>query len=353
MSKSDSIIDLCIVGGGLAGLTLAYRAVKENLNIILLDHPFEGTASKVSGGVMNPITGKRYVKTWQWDLLKDHFEILYKELEETLCESFFHEIQIIQSLENPEQENQWIARCGQDEYAQLISWASSVEQLPIQNERLSFGIIHRAYQLEIDKLLTLLTDFLKAKNVVHTERVRHQEMEFKENKWTYKGIAPRLGFVFAEGYKVSENPFFQELPHFAVKGQRSIVEGQLKFEGIYKSSYSLCKINGNRFWCGSNYEFQNRDCSINESEKAQKKKFLEKLLGTENSILQELVGIRPAMKDRRPAIGTHKIYSDIHLFNGMGTKGSSLIPYCIHVFLSFLLKNEPIPKEINLNRFYL
>ncbi len=39
-----------------------------------------------------------------------------------------------------------------------------------------------------------------------------------------------------------------------------------------------------------------------------------------------LAGVRPTVKDRRPLIGTHPMHSQLHVLNGLGTRGVMLGP---------------------------
>ena len=50
-----------IVGQGVAGTLLAYFLLKAGQNVIAIDNYHKGAASNVAAGIINPITGRRYV----------------------------------------------------------------------------------------------------------------------------------------------------------------------------------------------------------------------------------------------------------------------------------------------------
>ena len=68
-------------------------------------------------------------------------------------------------------------------------------------------------------------------------------------------------------------------------------------------------------------------------------------------IIDHLVGVRPANRDRRPFVGMHPSYSQLGICNGMGTKGCSLSPYFTNQLIDHLELGLPIEPEANINRF--
>ena len=70
-----------------------------------------------------------------------------------------------------------------------------------------------------------------------------------------------------------------------------------------------------------------------------------------STIVNQTIGIRPAMRDRRPVVGSHPDYKRIYIINGLGTKGSSLAPYCVTQLVKYMLNGENVDKEIHIKRF--
>ena len=62
-------VDYIIVGQGLAGSLIAYELLKRNRKILVYDLPEENQSSSVAAGLFNPVTGRRFVKTWKADVL--------------------------------------------------------------------------------------------------------------------------------------------------------------------------------------------------------------------------------------------------------------------------------------------
>lgn len=68
-------------------------------------------------------------------------------------------------------------------------------------------------------------------------------------------------------------------------------------------------------------------------------------------IIDHLSSVRPTNLERRPFVGTHPIYNNIGIFNGMGTKGCSLSPYFADEFTQFLLYGKAINPLADVKRF--
>ena len=62
-------VDYLIIGQGIAGTLLAYFLQKKGASILVIDDAYERAATQVAAGIINPITGRRYVKSWRVDEL--------------------------------------------------------------------------------------------------------------------------------------------------------------------------------------------------------------------------------------------------------------------------------------------
>ena len=78
---------------------------------------------------------------------------------------------------------------------------------------------------------------------------------------------------------------------------------------------------------------------------------LKKVLKLKYEVEKHYTGIRPTTADRKPIIGTHKVYKFLHFFNGLGSKGASLAPLMAKLLVNHLLDGIPLPAEVDLKRF--
>ena len=71
-------IDYLIVGSGIAGLCVAECLNAETKSFLIIDKQLPGAASIVSSGLINPVTGKRFVKSWNFNEIEASFRTFYK-----------------------------------------------------------------------------------------------------------------------------------------------------------------------------------------------------------------------------------------------------------------------------------
>src|SRR3954469_22667127 len=76
--------DILIVGQGLAGTLLAWEFERAGIAFAIADRGHENAASFVAAGIINPITGRRLVKSWRIETLLPAARATYHELGATL-----------------------------------------------------------------------------------------------------------------------------------------------------------------------------------------------------------------------------------------------------------------------------
>ena len=84
--------EFLIIGQGLSGTWLSYYLQKEKRSFLVIDNNKSVTASRVAAGIINPVTGRRIVKTWMIDELIPFVRNAYSELGKDLGISAITEI---------------------------------------------------------------------------------------------------------------------------------------------------------------------------------------------------------------------------------------------------------------------
>src|SRR6187431_2185031 len=74
------LVDYLIIGQGISGTWLSYYLKKANKSFIVIDNDHRNSASRVAAGIINPVTGRRIVKTWMIDELLSFLVPAYEEL---------------------------------------------------------------------------------------------------------------------------------------------------------------------------------------------------------------------------------------------------------------------------------
>src|SRR5690242_11970068 len=76
--------EFLIVGQGICGTWLSYYLQQEKRSFVVIDNKQENSASRVAAGIINPVTGRRIVKTWMIDELLEFMVPAYRELGDRL-----------------------------------------------------------------------------------------------------------------------------------------------------------------------------------------------------------------------------------------------------------------------------
>ena len=119
------MLDYIVVGQGIAGSCLGFELLERGYKIRIFDDSWRDAACLVAAGVVNPITGKRLVKSWRSAVAHPYAKKFYRNLERELGAEFFHDRKILQLCRSPEEQNLWLERSSLPEYAEFIGAAHS------------------------------------------------------------------------------------------------------------------------------------------------------------------------------------------------------------------------------------
>ena len=169
-------------------------------------------------------------------------------------------------------------------------------------------------------------------------------MELKANGVFYKGIEARH-VIFAEGYGLHANPYFNSLPLDGTKGELFIIEAPgLKLDVIVNTSVFILPLRQNLFKVGATYNWKDKTNDTSEEGKQELIDRIQEIINCDFKIISHFAGIRPTVRDRRPLIGTHQMYPQLHVLNGLGTRGVMLGPSmakALYDFIEFEIALDP------------
>ncbi len=102
---------------------------------------------------------------------------------------------------------------------------------------------------------------------------------------------------------------------------------------------------------GSTYEWNQPNVEIDDEAKELLRSNLASLISEPFEIIDQIAGIRPTVKDRRPIMGEHPDHSGLYIFNGLGAKGYLMAPLLGQELADFILTGAELDKEVRLTRF--
>ena len=344
--------DIIIVGQGICGTVLSSALMQQHQKVLVIDDGNKKAASKIASGVINPVTGRRIVKTWQIDTVMPAAVRMYEALEKKLGTSIVKQCNII-NFHASEQ----MQKAFEDRIAENPTYLSTQ---PLPNTiaaafEAPFGhtVIDPCWLVNLENLLHYWRQNLIEKKAFVEDVFDFKKLESKADHIVYdKYTANKI--IFCEGAKGQENPYFKQLPFAPNKGEALLVKiNDLDNRYIYKKAVSIVPWKNAVFWVGSNYEWDNYNDDPSPSFKEKTITALNEWLTIPYEVIDHIAGIRPANTQRRPFIGMHPVFKNIGIFNGMGTKGCSLAPYFAEQMTEHILNQTPIDNEATIDRFHI
>ena len=344
-------VDFLIVGQGLSGTWLSWFLAKENASFIVIDKNDPVTPSKVSAGIINPITGRRLVKVWLAEQILSFARESFNDLGNYLGLTAIAQKNIIDFFPNVHQRQVFMERIDEgEEY--LASYPEQNQFNPFFNYELGCGEIRHCYIAHLEIILPGWKAELRKHGQLVEEYFEFENLVLEATSVEYNDIRARK-IIFCDGLSSFENPFFKQLPFAPNKGEALIVEVPgLPAHHIYKKGFLLAPLQSTgEFWFGSNYHwsFENTDPTKQFYEQAER--HLNAWMRLPFKILEHRAAVRPATLERRPFVGLHPHYKNIGILNGMGTKGCSLAPYFANQLVKKLLYDKEIDPLANIDRF--
>lgn len=318
--------DVLIIGQGLAGSWLSWWLERAGLSYRVIDDADPLSASRHAAGVINPVTGRRMVKTWMIDELMPFAWKAYREMgqflqtdliSETSVIDFFPTVQMLQSFQKRYSEEPSFLSPGINAN-QYNAWF---------RYDLGWGSISPCYLVQMEKLLSAWRSHLLRKNRLREETFAMDKLVEKDQGYQYDDLQARY-IIFCEGEGAVKNRFFEKLPFALNKGEGFLVEiSEIPKTSVFKKGLSIVPWKDDIFWVGSSYEWEFSDHLPSENFHWTTEKWLKHFLKVPFKIIDHFAAVRPATLERRPFAGFHPRYSGVGILNGLGTKGCSLAPY--------------------------
>lgn len=298
------------------------------MTIDIYDQGSQTSASSVSSGIINPVTGPKYVKSWMMEDLLPAATSLYTAIELDIDKVIVHQRHIWRHLKDIKAENIWDSRMVDPAYEQFVKRpADHLAKRDLFKGAHRFGIVTRGLHVDVKMMITSLNERWQDEGVLINEVFDESLLETLEVGYRYKGNTYKH-VIMAQGHHGVDSHLFSTDTYRPVKGEVLVVRiVGLNLQDIVKFGKFIMPLGDDLYWIGSNYE---HDYQHDQPDPIQTKDlyaFLDDVLCLPYETVDHLTGIRPATKYRRPLIGEHNKHSGLYLFNGLGTKGISLAPY--------------------------
>lgn len=345
MTKVSNEIDFLIIGHGIAGALLADSLSRSGKRICVVSDPKKPSASRVAAGLLNPLTGGwKFHKTWEADLFFPFAHRFYPTLEQRLNARFFYPKALFRPFPHEKEARRWVRRSTLPEYENWVQYVqpedsafSHIARAPLGGLALHFGGF-----VDLPTLLDASWQSLKQAGTAKEASFRDEDLQHDQKGVQWKNIRAQA-VIFCRGAADAESTFFKAQPFAPVKGEILRLKPEKEFDFILNKAAWVFRHAHGEFVAGSTYEHEKLDTTPTaEGRETVENKLHRSLHHTDWEITGQVAGIRPATVTRKPLMGKHPKHERLFLFNGLGSKGSSVGPYLAEKFAAFLCTGENI-----------
>ena len=344
-------VDFLIIGQGLAGSLLAWELIQRGCSVMVIDNGAEN-ASQIAAGLINPITGLRFVKASDTESLLATSKRYYSNLTRFFNEDFFIEKPMLRIFSNENELSNATKRFHNPDYRHYIK---SIEQADIKIENIAtpLGFLEQEQTgyLLTKPLLNCLRTFFISKGSYRLSVFDYDQVKL-EPQLSWQDIYPGR-IIFSEGFLATLNPWFSWLPFQPVKGEILTLQHEIELpDKILNFGKWLIPLNPNQIRIGATFDRENKNTQITDIGKAELLNALSKLSPEllNITLMEHCANIRPCTLDRHPFLGIHPGFQSLAIFNGFGAKGSLQIPWHAAHFADHLLTEAKLLPACNIGR---
>uniref|UniRef100_UPI00404A7A97 NAD(P)/FAD-dependent oxidoreductase n=1 Tax=Cephaloticoccus sp. TaxID=1985742 RepID=UPI00404A7A97 len=322
--------EVLIVGQGLAGTVLGWSLTRAGIEWRMIDAGHERAASRVAAGIINPVTGQRWVKTWRIEELWPETRTAYLSIEQELGVTLWREMRIRRYWRTDKERRVLGAKCARgdlDPYVTAIDHDSCV--------------LAPAARVDVQTML------------VESRRRWLKEGRLTEGWVEWRTVSSQDTLTIdCTGAAASRGPFGQ-LSWAVSKGEvLRIAAPDLAPDTILHRGHWLLPVEQGDAWIGATHEPGVDDLQPTSAARDALLASAAKLTGQHHMPTQHMTGLRLAADDMRPVVGRHPDYPLLGLIGGLGSKGVLYAPWLARQWVEQLLHDVVFDQEVGVGRYF-
>ena len=343
------MIDYLIVGSGLAGISFAEQALRNQKAIFVIDSNLQNS-SKIAGGLYNPVILKRFSKIKDAQSQLHLMNEFYQIIESKLNIRFDFKVPILRKFFSIEEQNNWFIASDKEGLSPFLSTNLIKKKYKGIDSPYDYGEVLQTGYVDVALLLEKYREYLFKNELFSDEVFDYTLLESHSNFVQYKDIEAKH-IIFAEGFGMHSNPYFNHLPLDGTKGELFIIKAPaLDLDVIVNTSVFILPLGNDLFKVGATYNWVDKTSTPTEEGKQELIDRIKEILICDFEIIEHLAGVRPTVKDRKPLIGRHPMHSQLYVLNGLGTRGVLLAPAMAKALFEYIEYEIPLDSSIDIKR---
>lgn len=343
-------VDYIIVGCGLAGIALCEILSEHDKTFVVFDNGSQQSSS-VAAGMYNPVILKRFTPVWRAEEQLKLVPSFYKKLEEKLHKTLDYRFPLKRRFTSIEEQNQWFTAADKPRLAPFMDLELTDNDNPNVDAPHGFGTVLHTGRVFTEALVSTYQNYLREKGLLMNDSFEYEQLKVQLDGLSYQSYKAQH-IVFAEGYGIKHNPFFNYLPLSGNKGEVLTVKIKgLRLKEPIKSGVFVIPLGDELYRVGATYNNHDKQKDPTEQGKAELLDKLNSFIRLPVEVIDHRAGIRPTVKDRRPLVGQHPKHKQLYVLNGFGSRGVMIAPYATKQLFNSIESNEPLEDELDIKRF--
>lgn len=344
------MLDYIIVGSGLAGIAFAETLLQHNKSFVVFDNKSQNSTS-IAGGLYNPVILKRFSQVWNANEQLEIAQKLYAVIEQKLNVQLDFKVPIYRKFFSVEEQNNWFTASDKPNLSPFLSTSIVHKKYNSIDSPFGYGQVLQTGYVDTVALLKHYHQYLKDLNLINENKFNYEELQLFDDHIEYQNLKAKH-IVFAEGFGMHSNPFFNYLPLDGTKGELFIIRAaELDLDVIINTSVFILPLGNNLFKVGATYNWDDKTNTPTAEGKQELIERIKEILTCDFEIVEHFAGVRPTVKDRRPLLGSHFKHKNLHILNGLGTRGVMLAPAMALDLFDYIETGKPLEKSIDIKRY--
>ena len=346
--------DFLLIGHGIAGALLAWELRRRGHRVLVYDAPRPDSASNVAAGLMNPVAGKRFALSWRAAELLPAAAAMYQALEQELGQRFFFETPIFKVFGSVQEQQDILSRAVAQPWGNFVAQVTSRDPaLPGVKAPLGGVWLQHGGYVAVRELLAALAAQGQTAGWLRAETFDWAQLVSDAAGVTYApGQVRAAQVVCCEGAAVAHNPHFSWLPIAPNQGEvLDVVCLGLDAAQVLNRGGYVVPLGDGQFRVGATYRWPPFATEPTAEAEAELRLRLEALTDLPFRVTDRKVGVRPAVRDRKPLLGPHPALPWLSLCGGYGSKGVMMAPRLAGLLADWLEGRAELWPEVDLRRY--
>ena len=343
-------VDYLVVGSGLAGILFCEVLRKHGKTFVIVDDNSQ-KSSVIAGGLYNPVILKRFTSVWKSNEQLEIALPMYKELENYLNVILDYKIPVLRLFTSVEEQNNWFSASDKPNLSIFLKPEINNYHNKSIKSNYGFGEVLNTGRIDTNTMILAFKEKLSKENRFLESSFDYSKLIHSKDEISYNEIKANQ-IVFAEGFGLNQNPFFNYLPLNGTKGELLIIDApDLNIDFVLKSAVFLIPLGKDKYIVGATYEFNDKTNAVTKSGREELLTKLNSFINCKYTVVSQVAAMRPTVKDRRPLVGQHQKNKNLYVLNGLGTRGVMIAPYVADKLFQFIENGKPLDSEIDINRY--